>query len=200
MQGCEEKEERLMLLESWRDYEEEFGSLANKDRVQKLLPEKVKKRRKITAEDGVRVFSCLFCGCFFLRRLVIPNTMSLVYQSDAGWEEYYDYIFPEDAANQPNLKLLAMAKMWKKQQQVEEEQEEEEEEEQQVPQGKEPQESSEPEEEEPAAHREQKENENDDRDDDDESSSSSSSDSESDSNHEDDKEKSEQTKADAEKQ
>ncbi|XDV41225.1 hypothetical protein PO909_010123 [Leuciscus waleckii] len=177
MQGCEEKEERLMLLESWRDYEEEFGSLANKDRVQKLLPEKVKKRRKITAEDG----------------------------SDAGWEEYYDYIFPEDAANQPNLKLLAMAKMWKKQQQVEEEQEEEEEEEeeeQQVPQGKEPQESSEPEEEEPAAHREQKEKENDDRDDDDESSSSSSSssDSESDSNHEDDKEKSEQTKADAEKQ
>lgn len=38
-------------------------------------------------------------------------------QSDAGWEEYYDYIFPEDAANQPNLKLLAMAKLWKKQQQ-----------------------------------------------------------------------------------
>ncbi|KAK7151229.1 hypothetical protein R3I93_012234 [Phoxinus phoxinus] len=176
MQGCEEKEERLMLLESWRDYEEEFGSLANKDRVQKLLPEKVKKRRKITAEDG----------------------------SDAGWEEYYDYIFPEDAANQPNLKLLAMAKMWKKQQQDEEEQEEEEdddddddEEEQQVPQGKEPQESSEPEEEQPAAHREQKEKENDDRDDE---SSSSSSDSESDGQHEDDKEKTEQTKADPEKQ
>lgn len=37
-------------------------------------------------------------------------------QSDAGWEEYYDYIFPEDAANQPNLKLLAMARMWKRQQ------------------------------------------------------------------------------------
>lgn len=37
-------------------------------------------------------------------------------QSDAGWEEYYDYIFPEDAANQPNRKLLAMVKLWKKQQ------------------------------------------------------------------------------------
>lgn len=34
-------------------------------------------------------------------------------QSDAGWEEYYDYIFPADEANAPNLKLLAMAKMWK---------------------------------------------------------------------------------------
>lgn len=204
MHGCEEKEERLMLLESWRDFEEEFGSFANKDRVRKLLPEKVKKRRKITAEDGVRVFSCQFCGCFFLHRLVIPNTMSLVYQSDAGWEEYYDYIFPEDAANQPNLKLLAMAKMWKKQQQQEEdeeEQEEEEEEEQQVPQGKEAQESSEPEEQEPAAHREQTENDYDDRDDDDESSSSSSSsDSESDGDHKDDKDKTEQTKADEEKQ
>ena len=37
--------------------------------------------------------------------------------SDAGWQEYRDYIFPEDAAQQPNLKLLAVAKLWKKQQQ-----------------------------------------------------------------------------------
>uniref|UniRef100_A0A673B4Y0 Crooked neck pre-mRNA splicing factor 1 n=1 Tax=Sphaeramia orbicularis TaxID=375764 RepID=A0A673B4Y0_9TELE len=88
MRSCEEKEERLMLLESWRDFEREFGSDAARERVRKLLPEKVKKRRKLTAEDG----------------------------SDAGWEEYYDYIFPEDSANQPNLKLLAMAKMWKRQQ------------------------------------------------------------------------------------
>ena len=37
----------------------------------------------------------------------------LISQIDAGWEEYYDYIFPEDEESQPNLKLLAMAKMWK---------------------------------------------------------------------------------------
>ncbi|XP_077594244.1 crooked neck-like protein 1 [Stigmatopora nigra] len=91
LRSCPEKEERLMLLESWRDLEAQFGSDATHQRVAKLLPEKVKKRRKVTAEDG----------------------------SDAGWEEYYDYIFPEDAANQPNLKLLAMAKMWKKKQQQE---------------------------------------------------------------------------------
>nr|XP_060630070.1 crooked neck-like protein 1 isoform X2 [Anolis sagrei ordinatus] len=89
MRNCEEKEERLMLLESWRNFEEEVGTETSKERVDKLMPEKVKKRRKLQAEDG----------------------------SDAGWEEYYDYIFPEDAANQPNLKLLAMAKLWKKQQQ-----------------------------------------------------------------------------------
>ena len=46
----------------------------------------MKKRRKVQTEDG----------------------------SDQGWEEYFDYIFPEDEAAKPNLKLLAMAKMWKK--------------------------------------------------------------------------------------
>uniref|UniRef100_A0A8B9SC02 Crooked neck-like protein 1 n=1 Tax=Apteryx owenii TaxID=8824 RepID=A0A8B9SC02_APTOW len=89
MRNCEEKEERVMLLESWRSFEQEFGTDTTKERIDKLMPEKIKKRRKLQAEDG----------------------------SDAGWEEYYDYIFPEDTANQPNLKLLAMAKLWKKQQQ-----------------------------------------------------------------------------------
>ena len=55
--------------------------------VHQLLPRRVKKRRKVQTEDG----------------------------SDQGWEEYFDYIFPEDEAAKPNLKLLAMAKMWKKQ-------------------------------------------------------------------------------------
>lgn len=55
MRSCEEKEERLMLLEAWRDFEKEFGSDGTRERVRKLLPEKVKKRRKLTAEDGVRL-------------------------------------------------------------------------------------------------------------------------------------------------
>jgi len=42
-----------------------------------------------------------------------------VLQSDAGWEEYYDYIFPDETAAQPNLKLLAMAKKWKQTQEEE---------------------------------------------------------------------------------
>lgn len=54
LRNCEEKEERLMLLESWKDFEKEFGSDSTGERVRKLLPEKVKKRRKLTAEDGVR--------------------------------------------------------------------------------------------------------------------------------------------------
>ncbi|KAM7010307.1 crooked neck-like protein 1 [Passerculus sandwichensis] len=89
MRSCKDKEERVVLLESWRSFEEEHGTPATKERIDKLMPERIKKRRKLQADNG----------------------------SDTGWEEYYDYIFPEDAANQPNLKLLAMAKLWKKQQQ-----------------------------------------------------------------------------------
>lgn len=43
-----------MLLESWREFEKEFGTDNSIERVRELLPEKVKKRRKLTAEDGVR--------------------------------------------------------------------------------------------------------------------------------------------------
>lgn len=93
MKNSGEKEERLMLLESWQEFETDNGDEETKKYVDKLMPQKVKKRRKIQTEDG----------------------------SDAGWEEYYDYIFPDEEAAQPNLKLLAMAKKWK--QHVEEEDE-----------------------------------------------------------------------------
>ena len=42
---------------------------------------------------------------------------ALPLQEETGWEEYFDYIFPEDEAARPNLKLLQMAKLWRKQQQ-----------------------------------------------------------------------------------
>lgn len=37
----------------------------------------------------------------------------IILQTDAGWEEYFDYIFPDDVSAQPNLKLLEKAKQWK---------------------------------------------------------------------------------------
>ena len=54
MRHCQDKEERLMLLESWRSFEGEFGTVADKERVDRLMPEEVKKRRKVQADDGVR--------------------------------------------------------------------------------------------------------------------------------------------------
>merc|ERR1711915_282480 len=86
LRQAREKEERLMLLEAWRDFESSEGTEATQKQVADLMPRRVKKRRKVETDDG----------------------------SDQGWEEYFDYIFPEDEAAKPNLKLLAMAKMWKK--------------------------------------------------------------------------------------
>uniref|UniRef100_A0A8W8HT74 Crooked neck-like protein 1 n=1 Tax=Magallana gigas TaxID=29159 RepID=A0A8W8HT74_MAGGI len=98
LKNINEKEERLMLLESWQEMERDQGDEESQAKVQKLMPQKVKKRRKIQTEDG----------------------------SDAGWEEYYDYIFPDEEAAQPNLKLLAMAKKWKQVQETTPTEEEEE--------------------------------------------------------------------------
>ncbi|KAJ3616486.1 hypothetical protein Zmor_011880, partial [Zophobas morio] len=39
--------------------------------------------------------------------------------AEQGWEEIFDYIFPEDEAGKPNLKFLAAAKNWKKQKETE---------------------------------------------------------------------------------
>lgn len=85
LRNAENTEERVLLLESWRDFEKESGDRASLEKVQKKLPRRVKKRRKVYREDG----------------------------SDAGWEEYWDYVFPDDAAAAPSLKLLQFAHMWK---------------------------------------------------------------------------------------
>lgn len=66
LRNCELKEERLLLLESWRDFEREFGTDTTIERIRKLLPEKVKKRRKLTAEDGVRVMTSVSAAAFII--------------------------------------------------------------------------------------------------------------------------------------
>ncbi len=85
------KEFRLMLLEAWRDFEEENGEDEDRKKVRDLMPKRIKKRRRIEQDEDA------------------PGG-----QDVGGWEEYFDYIFPEDEGAKPNLKLLAMAKMWKK--------------------------------------------------------------------------------------
>ncbi|KAH6926402.1 hypothetical protein HPB50_018109 [Hyalomma asiaticum] len=67
----------------------DHGDEQSQESVAKQMPKKVKKRRRIVNEDG----------------------------SEAGWEEYFDYIFPTDETAKPHLKLLEIAKKWKKQQQ-----------------------------------------------------------------------------------
>ncbi|KAK6181596.1 hypothetical protein SNE40_009420 [Patella caerulea] len=87
LKKSDDKEQRLMLLESWQEFEKATEDEDAIETVNKLMPQKVKKRRKIQTEDG----------------------------TEAGWEEYYDYIFPDEESSKPNLKLLALAKKWKEQ-------------------------------------------------------------------------------------
>lgn len=82
-----DKESRVIILEAWRDFESEHGTRLTMEKVMEKMPRRVKRRQKIISESGV----------------------------DEGWEEIFDYIFPEDEMARPNLKLLAAAKNWKKQ-------------------------------------------------------------------------------------
>jgi len=81
------KEERAMLLEEWLNKEVNFGDLGDVSLVQKKAPRKVKRKRPIPTEDG----------------------------STIAYEEYIDYIFPDEVALAPNLKILEAAYKWKKQ-------------------------------------------------------------------------------------
>jgi len=87
LRTANDKEERLMLVEHWVDFEKERGTKESLARVEKCFPKRIKQRRKILTEDG----------------------------NDSGqWEEYVQLVFPDDEAVQPHLKLLALAKRWKK--------------------------------------------------------------------------------------
>jgi crooked neck len=55
--------------------------------VERKMPRRIKRKRAITNEAGLA----------------------------SGMEEYYDYVFPEEAGAAPNLKLLEAAMRWKRQ-------------------------------------------------------------------------------------
>lgn len=83
------KEERAMLLESWRDIEKAHGDEVSVRKVQELFPKKVKKQRPIKVKVGD-------------------------IEEDAGLEEYFDYIFPDDDAEKKKVTVLQKAAEWKR--------------------------------------------------------------------------------------
>ena len=85
LRSAENNEERAIFLESWKEFEQENGDTDSLDKVQKKMPRRVKKKRKVYRDDG----------------------------TDAGWEEYWDYIFPDDTSAAPSLKLLQFAHKWR---------------------------------------------------------------------------------------
>ncbi|KAF9585158.1 NineTeen Complex (NTC) component [Lunasporangiospora selenospora] len=79
------KEERVILLEAWKEFEKVQGTEETFKRVQDMMPKMVKRRRMVEAENG----------------------------SGTQAEEYYDYIFPDDKSESSHLKLLNKAQEWK---------------------------------------------------------------------------------------
>ena len=87
MKEQELKEERVILLEAWKEFEQAQGTAETLKAVQDLMPKMVKKRRQIASTSGVG--------------------------ESAQYEEYYDYIFPDDQTQKPNFKLISKAHEWK---------------------------------------------------------------------------------------
>ncbi|KAI9252675.1 hypothetical protein BY458DRAFT_522730 [Sporodiniella umbellata] len=85
MKEKELKDERVILLEAWKEFEENYGTEETKEVVQKKMPKVVKKRRE--AKDST--------------------------EDNIIHEEYFDYIFPDDQAPNRSLKILQMAQAWK---------------------------------------------------------------------------------------
>ena len=81
------RDERALLLESWRELETEGGDADRLAAVEAKQPKRLKKKRAVVGDDG----------------------------EDGGWEEYVDYVFPEEQSKAPSLKILEMAQKWKKQ-------------------------------------------------------------------------------------
>ncbi|CAO3614973.1 unnamed protein product [Mucor hiemalis] len=84
MKEKELKEERVLLLEAWKDFEENYGTEETKEVVRKKMPKVVKKRRR--AADST--------------------------EDNIIWEEYFDYIFADDEVQNRSLKFLQMAQAW----------------------------------------------------------------------------------------
>lgn len=56
----------MILIEAWRDFEEENGNEADQELILKNMPARVKKRRKIETADGSVRMICSLCFCELL--------------------------------------------------------------------------------------------------------------------------------------
>ena len=80
-------EERVLLLDAWRVLEQEKGTGESVAEVEAKMPRRVKRKRMQQDDEG----------------------------NDLGWEEYFDYQFPDDdsGTSANNFKILEMAAKWK---------------------------------------------------------------------------------------
>ncbi|KAH6610907.1 pre-mrna-splicing factor clf-1 [Trichoderma cornu-damae] len=81
------REERVSLLNAWLSFERTHGADEDVDAVQKQMPRRVKRRRRVQDDGG---------------------------GNEDVYEEYFDYVFPSDDQQAKNLSnIMAMAQKWK---------------------------------------------------------------------------------------
>ena len=88
-------EERVLLLDAWRVIEKSNGTPSSVAQVEQKLPRRIKRKRMRHDDSGKEI----------------------------GWEEYFDYQFPDDldadaATAKSHAQLLEMAAQWKKKQKL----------------------------------------------------------------------------------
>jgi crooked neck len=59
LRGAGEKEERVLLLEAWRDFETQNRDEKSLENVMQKMPRRVKKRQRMQTDDGVGLFAVL---------------------------------------------------------------------------------------------------------------------------------------------
>ena len=78
------------MLDAWREFERERGDAETISAVESRMPRRIKRKRMQRDENG----------------------------AELGWEEYFDYQFPDDDGGAADsLRILEMAAKWKKQRQ-----------------------------------------------------------------------------------
>lgn len=115
-----DKESRALLLEAWRDFEHEKGDEETRSKIIEKMPRRIKRRRRIVGEDGVNKFIIFLLHFSNVEKTNRLTDIFFHLQSDDGWEEVFDFVFPEDESQRPNLKFLASAKAWMKQKEISE--------------------------------------------------------------------------------
>eukprot|EP01086_Lenisia_limosa_P016182 TRINITY_DN5810_c0_g1_i1.p1 TRINITY_DN5810_c0_g1~~TRINITY_DN5810_c0_g1_i1.p1 ORF type:complete len:684 (+),score=200.69 TRINITY_DN5810_c0_g1_i1:29-2080(+) len=81
------KDARVVLIEAWVEFENQNGTEEQIKVVTDKVPTKLKKRRALRDE---------------------------VTGEEKGWEEYYDYTFPDQEDGAKGIKILQLAQAWKK--------------------------------------------------------------------------------------
>ncbi|KAI9218244.1 protein crooked neck [Blastocladiella britannica] len=107
LKGRRANEERVILLESWRDFESEFGTAERVQKIGAQFPRIIKRQRRVGGGDDAM------------------NTDDGGHQSlddsaaaAALTEDYFEYLWPDEEIKKPSLKLLAKAHEWKAKQEA----------------------------------------------------------------------------------